>query len=126
MNIFQSHAVIPGATRAMDDNYHQLKDNRGRPVWNMPRHSRLAPHWASAGMRRKAEAAGKDIMTAGIPYVVMIPIYRGVRNDNFRYGRRSQLYGRRLAARKEMSDNEKVRLTAEKMGAPEFPDLGGL
>ena len=52
--------------------------------WQMPAPIRHDRFWATAGMRVQAEKKGLNILTAGTPYTVAVPIYRGVSNTIYR------------------------------------------
>lgn len=74
--------VVPGATRRMDeDGKTQLKDKRGRPLWDMPSPVSYAAH------RRRV----KDQKTGAVTEEkVMVPIYRGISAQQARSERATQ------------------------------------
>lgn len=52
--------------------------------WQMPAPIRHDRFWKSEGMRRAAEKLGLNVLTAGTPYTVAVPVYRGVANPVYR------------------------------------------
>ncbi len=83
MKTFEPGSVVLGATPFLNSiGQHSYarkpKSKKTYPEWNMPRPIRDEPHWMNPKKRVEAEAKGLDRMTAGVGFVIMVPVYRGV------------------------------------------------
>ncbi len=88
MKTFYPGVVMLGATPRLDRFGRFLrtlnpKTGKKEREWNMPKPIRHEPHWINPKLRAEAEAKGLDRMTAGVKYVIMVPIYRGLASNVF-------------------------------------------
>lgn len=72
----ESKSVVPGASRATNDQGVPYTDPKGRPVWNKAEPAKHVTHFHSAGHRRMYEAGEITLNEA----THKVPVYRSLSN----------------------------------------------